>query len=126
MASKTSSSFLVGSLFLMLIVLSTFSETASAQKFGKTCRENGGIVERASKLVKGASAIKAEACDECRTLCREKCTEGRFLLEQMFCIRAPCPQPNPLLKIGVCKVISFGIRRIVSCRCCCVDHFIPN
>ncbi|KAI3830770.1 hypothetical protein MKW92_045999 [Papaver armeniacum] len=124
MASKTSSSFWVGSLFLMLIVLSTFSETASAQKFGKTCRKNGGIVERASKPVKGAT--KTEACDECRTLCREKCPEGRFLLEQMFCIRAPCPQPNPVLKNGVCTVRSHQRWSIVSCRCCCVDHFIPN
>ncbi|KAI3955823.1 hypothetical protein MKW98_006183 [Papaver atlanticum] len=124
MASKTSSSFWVGSLFVMIIVLSTFSETASAQKFGKTCRENGGIVMAANKLVKGAT--KAETCDECRTLCREKCPEGRFLLEQMFCIRAPCPQPNSVLKNGVCKVLNPKIRSMASCRCCCVDHFIPN
>ncbi|KAI3866084.1 hypothetical protein MKX03_003546 [Papaver bracteatum] len=124
MASKTSSSFWVGSLFVMLIVLSTFSETASAQKFSKTCRKNGGIVKSGNKLVKGAT--KAEACDQCRSLCREKCPKGRFLLEQIFCIRAPCPQPNPVLKNGVCTVRSHKKWSIVSCRCCCVDHFIPN
>ncbi|KAI3913655.1 hypothetical protein MKX01_035851 [Papaver californicum] len=124
MASKTSSSFLVGSLFVMLIVVSTFSDTASAQTFARTCRKNGGIVKRANKFVKGAN--KAEACDECRTLCREKCPGGTFLLEQMFCIRAPCPQPNPVLKNGVCTIRSPRITSTVACSCCCVDHFIPN
>ncbi|KAI3955816.1 hypothetical protein MKW98_006176 [Papaver atlanticum] len=122
MASK--SSILVGSLFVMLIVLSTYSETAAAQTFDGTCRKNGGIVKRANKLVKGAT--KAEACDECRKLCRAKCPEGTFLLEQIFCIRAPCPQPNPVLKNGVCTLRSPRIRSTVACSCCCVDHFIPN
>ncbi|MCL7046745.1 hypothetical protein MKW94_016804 [Papaver nudicaule] len=121
MAPKTTSLPLVCLLFVMLIVLSTFSETASAQTFPRTCRKNGGIVKRANK---------AETCDDCRALCRKKCPDGTFMLEQMFCIRAPCPQPNHAganlaLHMGACTVQSPN-SSLVTCSCCCVDHFIPN
>ncbi|KAI3897924.1 hypothetical protein MKW92_009595 [Papaver armeniacum] len=90
MAQRISSPFIVGFL-LIAIVLSSFSETGSAQTFAKTCQNNGGIV-------KGVKA--AENCDVCRGECGKQCPEGYFLLESRFCFTTPCPQPNPVLKMA--------------------------
>ncbi|MCL7046746.1 hypothetical protein MKW94_016805 [Papaver nudicaule] len=114
MAPKISSPSLVSFLCVM-IILSSFS-MALATKFARTCRKNEGIVKHASG---------AETCDECRVQCGKKCPEGTFLLEQRFCKKEPCPQPNPLLKNGVCTAQS-PRKSSVVCSCCCVDKFITE
>ncbi|KAI3967615.1 hypothetical protein MKW92_003490 [Papaver armeniacum] len=90
--------------------------TALAQKFARTCWKNEGIVKHARS---------AETCDDCTVQCGKKCPGGTFLLEQRFCKKEPCPQPNPLLKKGVCLVRSHHKSNVV-CFCCCVDKFITE
>ncbi|KAI3923891.1 hypothetical protein MKW92_042601 [Papaver armeniacum] len=115
MAPKISSPFFV-SFLCVVIVLSSFSGTALAQKFARTCPKNEGIVKQARS---------AETCDDCRVQCGKKCPEVTFLLEERFCKKEPCPQPNPLLKKGVCLVQSHHKSSVV-CFCCCVDKFITE
>ncbi|RZC68161.1 hypothetical protein C5167_031416 [Papaver somniferum] len=115
MAQRISSSFLVGFLVIAIVLLS-FSEMGSAQTFTKTCQKNGGIV-------KGVKA--AENCDVCRGECDKQCPEGYFLLESRFCFTTPCPQPNPVLKNGVCTVLS-PYTTSVTCSCCCVNKYITE
>ncbi|KAI3955825.1 hypothetical protein MKW98_006185 [Papaver atlanticum] len=99
MAQRISSPFIVGFLFIT-IVLSSFSG-----------------------IVKGVK--EAENCDACRGECGKQCPEVYFLIESRFFFTTPCPQPNPVLKNGVCTVRS-PYTTSVTCSCCCVNKYITE
>ncbi|MCL7040052.1 hypothetical protein MKW94_024258 [Papaver nudicaule] len=129
MAPKTSSSLLVGFLFVMLIALSAFSETAFAVTFVETCRKNGGIVKHSSKATTDGKVVedvsKFRTCSDCRRQCGEKCPKGTFLLTPSVCFTTPCPQPNAVLFKGVCNVSS-PRSNSVACSCCCLSHEVDE